>query len=163
MLDFYNAIKKLFMRLRVFTESTIPAVGKETAAGYAHTYSDCRGIDLTALSAFPTDEQINTAARQAYEEAENLLFILGISPDLCNEPATITTPSTEPTATPWEWVDEPNDEDGEEAFDEAAEISHLYEYAEALEGSSISPDHQRLVKDLSYASVLLHTRQDMDL
>jgi hypothetical protein len=160
MLDFYHMVKKLFIRLRMFTQSTLSMTGKDTAAGYAHTHSDCRGIDLTALSAFPTDEQINDAARQAYDEAESLLFILGVSPDLF----------TEPTTTPGEQVDEFNDynrddEDDEDdvVIDDAAEISHLYECAETLEGSSASPDCERQMRDLSYTSVMLHTRQEMDM
>ena len=169
MLDFYNVVKKIFIRLRMFTESAIPTASKDAATGYAHTFSDCHGIDLTALSAFPTDEEINEAAKQAYNEAENLLFILGISPDLSAKP-TMDATSAVPTATPWESTDEfedddddDNDSDGEEVVDEAAEIGYLYECAEMLEGSSVSRDHQRLMKDLSYASVMLHTHQDLDM
>ena len=128
---------------------------------------------MTALSAFPTDKQINEAARQAYDEAESLLFILGVSPDLFTKPM---ADATSTTTTSGEQVDEFNDpnnpnnpnednEDNEDnmTIDDAAEISHLYECAETLEGSSISPNHQRQMKDLSYASVILHTRQDMDM
>lgn len=163
MLDFYQMVKKLFIRLRMFTQSTLPAVDKSTDAGYTQTYADCRGIDLTALSAFPTDEQINEAARQAYDEADSLLSILGVSPDLFTEPTADATPST----TPWEQVDDFDDDDDEfnddTMIDEAAEISHLYECAETLEGSSISPDRQRQIKDLSRELVILHTRQDTDM
>ena len=168
MLDFYNVVKKIFIRLRMFTESTLPTMGKDAAAGYAHTFSDCRGIDLTALSAFPTDEQINEAARQAYDEAESLLFILGVSPDLFSETAAGVTP----TATQWEQAGElddddddnsnDNDDNSEETIDEATKINYLYECAEMLEGSQISPDRQRVMKDLSYASVMLHMHQDID-
>lgn len=168
MLDFYNMVKKIFVRLRMFTESTLPTVGKDAAAGYAHTFSDCRGIDLTALSAFPTDEQINEAARQAYDEAESLLFILGVSPDLFTESTAEATPTAAtPHATPWEQVDEFYDDNdiengSEEAIDEVAEISYLYECAETLNGSSLSAERQRVMKDLSYASVVLHTHQEID-
>jgi len=169
MLDFYNMVKKIFIQLQMFTESTLPTVGKNAAAGYAHTFSDCRGIDLTALSAFPTDEQINEAARQAYDEAESLLFILGISPNLFAESTTEATPATStPLTTPWEHLDEfnddndDNDDNSEEAIDEVAEIGYLYECAEMLECSSISTDRQRVMKDLSYASVILHAQQEID-
>lgn len=156
MLDFYNTTKKLFIRLRA-----LPTVGKDTTAGYAHTYSDCHGIDLTTLSAFPTDDQINTATRQAYEEAENLLFILGVSPDLCTELEVHTTPPTTPTVTQWKCVEELHD-DEEEEFDEATKINYLYEYAEALEGSFLSLNHQRAANDLTYASILLHTHEELE-
>ena len=95
----------------MFTESTLHTVGKETAARYAHTFTDCRRTDLTTLSVFPTDEQINDAARQAYDEAESLLFILGISPDLLNEPA----------ASSWEVVDEFGGDDNDDGDDEDQE------------------------------------------
>ena len=162
MLDFYNLVKKIFIRMRLFTESTLPTAGKDAAAGYAHTFSDCRGIDLTALSAFPTDEQINEAARQAYDEAESLLFILGISPELFAEPGPDTKPTTTPAAMAQEPVDEPEEED-DEVFDDTDEISYLYECVEALEGSSLSSERQKLMKDLSYTSVILHTHQDTDM
>ena len=81
MLDFLNAVPKLFLRLQLFTKSTVHSSGKETASGYAHTFSDCRGIDLSALSTFPTDDEINQVAKIAYDEAENLIFILGVSPE----------------------------------------------------------------------------------
>lgn len=164
MLNFYNVVKKIFIQLQMFTESTLPTVGKDATAGYAHTFSDCHGIDLTALSAFPTDQQIDQAAREAYNEAKNLLYILGVLPDLFTGPSAGATPTATPTATPLEQADEPNDydSDSEETIDDAAEISYLYKCAELLEGSSISPDHQRVVKDLSYASVMLHAHQDLD-
>lgn len=85
MLDFLNLIPKLFPHPQLFTQSAVHTLGKETASGYAHTFSDCRGIDLSALSAFPIDDEINHAAKEAYNEAENLIFILGISPELLTE------------------------------------------------------------------------------
>jgi len=90
MLDFFNLVPKLSLCLQIFTQSTAHASGKEMASGYAHIFSDCRGIDLSALSAFPTDDKINRAAKDTYDEPENLIFILGISPDLLADlPATV--------------------------------------------------------------------------
>jgi hypothetical protein len=45
MLDFYHLVLKIFIRLRIFTKSTLATIGKDTASGYTHTYSNCRGID----------------------------------------------------------------------------------------------------------------------
>ena len=53
--------------------------GTERASGYNHTYTDNQDIDFIALSTFPTDQEINQAAQQAYGEAENLFALLGIS------------------------------------------------------------------------------------
>ena len=158
MLNFYHLVLKIFVRLRIFTQSTLVTIGKDTASGYAHTYSDCRGIDLTALSTFPTDEEINEAAQFAYEEAEDLLFILGVSPNIFAEPAAgfTTTPASQD-------LEDPNDEDTEEAGDETDDISHLYECTEQLKTSSLSSDRQKQMRDLSYASLMLHTHKDISM
>jgi len=161
MLDFYHLVLKIFIRLRIFTKSTLTTVGKDTASGYAHTYSDCRGIDLTALSTFPTDEEINEAARFAYEEAEDLLFILGVSPDMLAEPT--TNPTAMPASQDNEDTEDFDEEDAEEAVDETDGIGYLYECTEQLKTSSLSSDHQKQIKDLSYASIMLHTHKDISM
>jgi hypothetical protein len=162
MLDFLHLVLKIFIRLRIFTKLTLATIGKDTASGYAHTYSDCRGIDLTALSTFPTDEEINEAARLAYEEAEDLLFILGVSPDMLAKPATgpAMTPASQDNDEDLEDFDA---EDAEDTFDETDGISYLYECAEELKASSLSFDRQKQMKDLSYASIMLHTHKDVTM
>ena len=159
MLDFYNLVPKIFIRLRVFTKSTLTKVGKETASGYAHTYSDCRGIDLTALSTFPTDGEINEAARLAYEEAEDLLFVLGILPDMTAEPTVHPTTTSAPLDEDEDLED--FDEENAAAVDETDSISYLYECAESLGTSSLLSNRQKQVRDLSYASIALHTHKDI--
>ena len=161
MLDFYHLVLKIFIRLRIFTKSTLATVGKDTASGYAHTYSDCRGIDLTALSTFPTDEEINEAARFVYEEAEDLLFILGVSPDMFTEPA--THPTTMPASQDDNDLNDFDEEDTEEAADETDDIGYLYECTEQLKMSSLSSDHRKQMKDLSYVSIMLHTHKDITM
>jgi hypothetical protein len=158
-LDFLHLVSKIFIRLRFFTKSIVATLGKETASGYAHTYSDCRGIDLTALSTFPCDEEINEAARLAYEEAEDLLFMLGISPDTLAEPATHST--TVPIFQGDTNAEDLDEDDTEEAIDETDGINYLYECAEWLGKSSLSSDRRKQVEDLSHASVMLHTHKDM--
>jgi len=163
MLDFFNLVPKLFLRLRLFTQSTAHASGKETASGYAHTFSDCRGIDLSALSAFPTDDQINRAAKDAYDEAENLIFILGISPDLLTDlPATVP-PWTPPTNEDDVDEDEYDEFAGEDDMSDGVGINHLYDCVENLGRSTLSSDRQDQIKDLSYASVMLSVHQDVEM
>ncbi|RDB19960.1 hypothetical protein Hypma_012735 [Hypsizygus marmoreus] len=70
---------KLYIQLREAVFSDKFSDGKARASGYNHTYTDNRGIDFTALSSFPTDEEIDQAARRAYGEAENLFALLGVS------------------------------------------------------------------------------------
>ncbi|TFK33481.1 hypothetical protein BDQ12DRAFT_670188 [Crucibulum laeve] len=54
--------------------------GKERASGYTHNYHDIRGIDINALSTFPSNHEIQDAATTAYHEAENLWLLLGYCP-----------------------------------------------------------------------------------
>jgi len=81
MLDFYLMVPKLFIKLREAIFSTKFSDGKASAMGYNHTYADTRGIDLIALSDYPTDEDINEASEHAYKEADSLFAYLGLSAD----------------------------------------------------------------------------------
>jgi hypothetical protein len=157
MLDFYNLVPKLFLQLRVHTASSVHASGKETAAGYAHTWADCRGINLTALSAFPTDDQIHNAANQAFDEAENLFFILGVTPKMLTSPP---HPASVSTSLP---EDEDYEEDGNDTLDEADELNYLYECVDQLEASSLSLDRKRQLMDLSYGSIMLLAHKDTEM
>ena len=53
---------------------------KAQASGYAHTYYDMEDINLATLSIFPPDEDIEIAAKEAWEEADGLFTALGVSP-----------------------------------------------------------------------------------
>lgn len=159
MLDFLNAVPKLFLRLRLATQSAVHTSGKETASGYTHTFSDCRGIDLSALSAFPTDDEINHAAKEAYDEAENLIFILDVSPELLTGLQT-KGPTRTPMANDHDLEEECNDEDD---MDSGAAISHLYDCVENLGQSTLSSDRRDQIRDLSYASIMLSAHRDIEM
>jgi hypothetical protein len=89
-----------------------------------------------------------------------LLFILGVSPDMLAEP--VTDPTAMPTSQGEDRDLDDFDEDGtEEAIDKTDGINYLYDCAEQLEMSSLSSDRQQQLKDLSYASIMLHTHKDM--
>ena len=137
MLDFFNLIPKLFLYLQLFTQSTVHTLGKETVSGYAHTFSDCRGINLSVLSVFPTDEQINQVAKGAYNEAKNLIFILGVSPNLLTD-----LPANIPLSTP---------------------TTNNNNSVKKLQKSTLSSNHQDQMKDLSYASIMLSVHQDIEM
>jgi hypothetical protein len=53
---------------------------KACASGYTHTYFDSEDIDIAALSAFPSDNEIEDVAKQAWDEADSLFTVLGTSP-----------------------------------------------------------------------------------
>lgn len=78
LLDFFYMFPKLYILLRESVFSDKFSNGKACASGYNHTYTDNRGINFIALSTFPSDEEINQAAQQAYGEAENLFALLGV-------------------------------------------------------------------------------------
>jgi len=80
MLDFVYMVPKLLVRIREHVLNAASPTGKSRASGYNHTHADCDGIDLSLLSIFPSDEEINQFATQAFEEAQNLLAITGIIP-----------------------------------------------------------------------------------
>ena len=50
----------------------------QTAAGYLHTYFMAPDLDLPALAHWPTDNEIMQAAALAFDEAAELLSVLGV-------------------------------------------------------------------------------------
>ena len=62
------------MKLNYFSDP------KARASGYAHTYYDMEDINLATVSIFPPDEDIEIAAKEAWEEADGLFTALGVSP-----------------------------------------------------------------------------------
>ena len=80
MLDVVYMMPKLLVRIREHVLNAASPTGKARAGGYNHTHADCDGVDLSLLSIFPSDEEINQFAVQAFEEAQNLLAITGIIP-----------------------------------------------------------------------------------
>jgi hypothetical protein len=86
--NFKDMLPKLFIKIREAMFSSRTSDGKARASVYNHTYTDRRGINLTALSVYPTDEAINEAAIRAYGEAESLFALLGVSPAELESPST---------------------------------------------------------------------------
>jgi hypothetical protein len=74
-------IPKLRIKLHEAVLRGKTSTGKARAAGYSHTYFDHEGLDLVALSTFPTDAEIVSIAESAFEEAEGLVALLGVSPE----------------------------------------------------------------------------------
>ena len=72
---------------------------------YSHTHTDTRGIDLAALSTYPSNEEIEEAANQGYQEAHSLFAYLGATATQIYRPGITTLPEINA----W-FVDE--DEDG---------------------------------------------------
>ncbi len=79
MLDFHYMVPKLFISLRQTVLSEKFSDGWERAVGYNHSYTDTRGIDLQALSIYPSKAEIDEASKHAYQEAQSLFEIMGLS------------------------------------------------------------------------------------
>ncbi len=77
--EFQEIVPKALLQLREAILSQRFSDGKETANGYNHGYTDMRGLDLAALSTYPSNSEIDDASRRSYSEAENLFAILGVS------------------------------------------------------------------------------------
>lgn len=91
--EFMDMVSKLFIRLRQAIFSSWVADGKARASGYNHTYMDMHGINLSALSSYPSNEAMNEAATQAYGEAESLFDLLGVSAMELQSPSATALPS----------------------------------------------------------------------
>ena len=79
-LDFLYMIPRLHILTRAVVKLNHTSDPKVCASGYAHTYFDMEDINLATLSIFPPDEDIETAAKEAWEEADGLFNALGVSP-----------------------------------------------------------------------------------
>ena len=91
---------------------------RATASGYSHTHFDSRGLDIPTLATFPSDDEINTAAKEAAEETESLLALLGISPNRLRQGVAVELPVKLPPITSFQTADDlqtadATDEDGD--------------------------------------------------
>lgn len=80
-LDFIYMIPKLHIKLHETVVRGKSSNGKARAAGYSHTYFDNEGLDLVALSTYPTDAEIQVLAEQAAQAANSLIALLGVNAD----------------------------------------------------------------------------------
>ena len=90
-LDFIYMVPKLRVTIR---EAMLRARmdPRARANGYSHTHFDARGLDIPVLATFPSDDEIDTAAKEAAEDAESLLALLGVSPKRLQEDSAIRLP-----------------------------------------------------------------------
>ncbi|KAJ6615027.1 hypothetical protein B0H10DRAFT_2220789 [Mycena sp. CBHHK59/15] len=121
MLDFLYMVPKLRVKLRAAVLRAKASNPKARAAGYSHTYFDTTGLDILALSTFPTDADINAMASEAAEESDSLIALLGLAPSQLNSDAPTTPPSID------KWYD---DSDDEESISEAQELQDLMDQVE---------------------------------
>lgn len=79
----YSDFLYLYPKLRLllmgaFKDLTTEQRAEQTSAGYHHTYFKADDLDLAALMQYPSDQDIFTASKVAYADANQLLLALGI-------------------------------------------------------------------------------------
>ena len=171
MLDFYLMVPKLFIKLREAIFSSKISTGKATAMGYNHTYADTRGIDLVVLADYPSDQDIDEASGNAYEEANSLFALLGLSAE--ELPADSSSSSTIPPIDSWfrETLAEFQDEaEGDEFAELACEVEKesqmedLQSAMDAVEGFEPSTEQEeRHLMDLRYAGIALTIDEQINM
>jgi hypothetical protein len=160
-------ITKLFIRLRQAVFSSRETDGKARASGYNHTYTDMRGINISALSAYPTNEAMNDAATRAYGEAESLFALLGVSAMELQSPSATALPSINSW---FQDADDPSDsvsehEDDDLLCDEEEEATEDYQsLLDILENTNLktSRENERLM-GYRYARIALSVDDQMKM
>lgn len=87
MLDFFYMMTKLRVKLRMAILQSHQLDFKSRASGYTHTYTDSKHINLAALSQYPTDVEIQDAAKEAMDETDSLFILLGVNVSILRAPA----------------------------------------------------------------------------
>lgn len=78
--DLFNMSPKLHLKLRIAATRGRSTDGKERANGYNHTYFDADNTKLKSLATFSTNTELENAAHQAHNKAQELFFLSGINP-----------------------------------------------------------------------------------
>lgn len=138
MLDFYNMIPKLFIKLREEFFKARVADPKARASGYSHTHLDIHGVDFAALSAYVTNVGIQEAAGRGYEEAHSIFAFLGITaPQLYN--SVIRLPGI---STWYSEVIEDEDEDGALSMSPDLDLGDYQQLLEDIENLELPLEYE---------------------
>ncbi|KAF9022435.1 hypothetical protein BDZ89DRAFT_1018917 [Hymenopellis radicata] len=173
MLNFYQSLPKMFIRMREALFSGKYSDSKLRASGYHHLYMDVRDIDLSALADYPTNVDINRVSKHAYQEAENLFALLGVTISQLNQESSVTLPSIR------SWLDKDGaywaamnmaDNDTESIFDNDSDeeddefdIQMGLDELEKLEMGSLSSYRQEQVMQLRCAAVSLALDEEIEI
>ena len=161
MLDFLYMMTKLRIKLckAILCSHTLDF--KARAGGYCHTYTSNKGIDLNTLSQFPTDDEIQEAAKESMEECESIFALLGIDVSLPRDVAMgqMSQPHAQlPSISSWFLDDEahtvPNVRDDDDELDEATELQACMDYFEDNDLHLMHSQQQKVTK-LSCAAMAI--------
>ncbi|CAL1711140.1 unnamed protein product [Somion occarium] len=86
MLNFHYMIQKLRLKTREAAMLAEAADPKGRAMSYNHTYVNSRGINVTMLATYFSDSDLPDIADVAMQEAESVIGLLGLAPDMLHAP-----------------------------------------------------------------------------
>ena len=164
--DFRDMEPKLFIKIRQAIFTAHATDGKARASGYSHTYTDGRGINMTALSLYPTNRDIDEAAVRAYGEAESLFGFLGVSSRELHASSTIL-----PGIQSWvlddhsvpDLVEDTNDSDLLCDEEDESDYDDYQAVIDSLEDSSIGISQQKKLNRYRYATIALSVDEQMEM
>jgi len=126
---------------------------KKRASGYSHTYSDATDANLHFLAIFPTDAEMASAAKTAYDEAVMLWEILGY----------YASSSAATAAPPLKDLTLDYDDNGDDDGDDCGEVSDRQELQNALDAAAVTQaksiplnQTEEVLDECGYASACLN-------
>jgi len=165
----FTHLNFLFMTVRlhvlvhaaaIFSRGTDP---KARAMGYSHSYLDPETTELKSLAVFPTDEEIEFIAREAWEEAIALLDLLGIQNTDITHPRPATgTNSGNPTHSASDTEETPDEENGQ-IETEAETLQYLIDMQRSPEWDAVNEETRNKMHTLTCAATALDIEDQEDL
>ena len=149
----------------IFSQGTDP---KARAMGYSHSYLDPETAELISLAAFPTDEEIEITAGEAWEEAVALLDLLGIQyADITSPQTTPGTKSGDPAGEvpdPDEASNEEHDHDHDSQMEtEAGALQYLIDIQRSPEWDAVDEEARNTMHTLTCAATALDIEDQEEL
>lgn len=165
----FTHLNFLFMTVRIhvlvhaaamFSQGTDP---KARAMGYSHSYVDPETAELKSLATFPTDDEIEAIAEQAWEEAIALLDLLGIQHTDITRPSPPTNANTGNLTRDTPDSDEASDEEDSQIETEAEMLRYLVNMRQSSEWDAVDEETQNKMHTLMCAATALDIADQEEL
>lgn len=165
----FTHLNFLFMTVRlhvlvhaaaVFSRGTDP---KARAMGYSHSYLDPETAELKSLAIFPTDEEIEVIAGEAWEEAIALLDLLGIQNTDITHPQPATGADSSGSAHGASDAEETPDKENGQIETEAEILQYLIDVQQSPEWNAVDEETQNKMHSLTCAATALDIEDQEEL
>jgi len=132
--------------------------------GYSHSYLDPETAELKSLALFPTNEEIEIAAREAWEEAIALLDLLGIqNTDITHRQPPANTSSSNPTCRTSDPDEESSDEEDNKTKTKAEVLQYLIDIQRSPEWDAVDEETRNKMHTLTCAATALEIEDQEQL